>query len=243
LCTSEIIDEKSFYDPDYTISQYSKGRTGKLIIFIDAFYMDTHYNGINIFQYKNINYFELKKDISKRALSIIDYRILISRHYDERLNQESAVSYWANKKARKLRNSPEKIFHKDLYSYLQEYVVDASVNAELSNNGNSDRLDIYMEEFNTSRGYIIEIKWIGMSQSNTSYSHQDMCNAFTQLNIYIKNNPKSQKGILVVYDGTDAPIEISCNTESLCYKIDKNPIQIYLESKSASVKAKKKYTR
>lgn len=232
----ETINNDSFND----LEDYSEEHLDTIFFYINHFCIEIIYNGMIIKRIANVN------DIKKMArsknsdlLKVEDYRLLANNHFKEYVLNEKKLTYWDKKSDRLLKKSPENIFHKSLYSYLDINLANGRVDSEVSNKGGNDRLDIQLVDFDTEKLYILEIKWMGKSITSTSYNKKDMENAFKQLNIYLNNNNNAIKGALIVYDASDKDEEIICSLSNNCNKLDKEPIKLYLISESASVQAKK----
>lgn len=222
------------------LDDYSEKEPSSIFIYIDSYCVEFIHKGFIIKRYSNIN--DIKREgrgKNKNALPISDYRLLTENHFIEYVLNEKKVAYWDNKLNRILKKSPENIFHKSLYSYLDINLANGRVDSELSNKGGSDRLDIQLIDFDTEKVYILEIKWMGQSITTTSYSKTQMEQAFEQLNIYLNNNNEAAKGALVIYDASGKNEEIVCQLKEYSSKLDIKAIKFFLSSTSASVQAKK----
>jgi len=105
--------------------------------------------------------------------------------------------------------------------------------------GQEDRTDIRILTFDNDL-YIIEIKCLGTTKSGTYYSDDWANQGYIQINLYLKDEVDSTSGTLVLYDGRKDDEEIEwCQGVECSPKYDNNPMRFYLESESASVKAKK----
>lgn len=221
------------------LDDYSEQEPSSIFIYIDYYCVEFIHKGYIIKRYSNIH--DIKKEArgkNKQALPISDYRLLAENHFREHVLNEKKLAYWDNKSNRILKKSPENIFHKSLYSYLDINLANGRVDSELSNKGGSDRLDIQLIDFDTEKVYILEIKWMGKSSTGTSYSKKQMEQAFDQLNIYLNNNPEAAKGAIVIYDASNKDEEIVCYVQDYNSKLDIKAIKFFLSSVSASVKAK-----
>ena len=85
-------------------------------------------------------------------------------------------------------------------------------------------------------------KTLDLVNSGTYYSDDWANQGYIQINLYLKDEVGSTSGTLVLYDGRkddkDKDIEW-CQGVECSPKYDNNPMRFYLESESASVKAKK----
>jgi hypothetical protein len=177
-----------------------------------------------------------------RTLSAREYRQLINRHYVEEVYGEKGVKYWRNKEDRILLDNPEIIFHGPLWSYLDQYLVDGTPDREATIGGTTDRTDIRITDWTNKARYIIEIKCLGRTSLNKPEKSDDWANAgLDQLNLYLKEEEKSTcLGTLVLYDGRMEDKKIKWCAGIDCHpSYDNNPMRFYLESESASVKAKR----
>lgn len=222
------------------IQDYSEDFPELIFFYIEGFSIEIINEGVFLKIYNNVN--DMKREgrnKNKYSLPVSDYRILTKNHFEEHIINEKKLVYWDNKSKRLLKKSPENIFHKSLYAYLDINLANGRVDCELSNKGGNDRLDIQLVSFDTEEVYILEIKWMGKSCTTTSYSKTDMENAFGQLNIYLENNSDACKGALVIYDASLKDEKIICKLSKPSYKLDIEPIKLFLVSEPASVVAKK----
>ena len=175
-----------------------------------------------------------------KILPAREYRQLIENQYYEMVYKQRLIQYWANKANRILIDRPEINFHKPLWWYLKENIVDGHVDSGATISGTEDRTDIRIITFENGEIYIIEMKCLGKTKSGIELS-DDWANAgLVQLNEYLKDEVGSTAGTLVLYDGRNEDKEIVwCTTIECNPKYDNKPIKFYLESESASVKAKR----
>lgn len=177
-----------------------------------------------------------------RTLSAKEYRQLIIRQHDEEVYGERGVKYWRNKEDRILFDAPEIIFHGPLWSYLDQYIEDGTTDREATIGGTTDRTDIRITDWTNKARYIIEIKCLGRTSLTKPEKSDDWANAgLAQLNLYLKEEEKSTcLGTLVLYDGRMEDKEINWCAGIDCHpSYDNDPMRFYLESESASVKAKR----
>lgn len=176
-----------------------------------------------------------------RSLPAREYRQLIQRQYDEEVYGEKGVKYWGNKAGRILKDDPEIIFHGPLWSYLVQYTPDGIPDREATISGTANRTDIRIVDLTNSALYIIEIKCLGKTKSKSAERSDDWANyGLQQLNKYLHDEDRSTLGTLVLYDGRQKNRDIKwCEGIKCSPKYDNNPMRFYLESESASVKAKR----
>lgn len=180
--------------------------------------------------------------LTGKCLPAREYRKLIESQYKEEVKGERGFKYWKNKEKRLLFDSPEIIFHKPLWSHLNNYVLDGKVDSEVELSGTSDRTDIRILTFKERELYIIEIKCLGRSNETKSENSDDWANrGILQLKEYLDEEKDSTQGVLVLYDGRKENKEIDwIPKEEWHEKTDKNPMKFYLISEGASRRAKKK---
>lgn len=176
-----------------------------------------------------------------RSLPAREYRQLIQRQYDEEVYGEKGVKYWGNKKSRILKDGPEIIFHGPLWSYLVQYTPDGIPDREATISGTANRMDVRIVDLTNRTLYIIEIKCLGKTKSDSVERSDEWANAgLQQLNEYLHDEERSTVGTLLLYDGRQENKDINWCTEILCHpNYDKSPMRFYLESESASAKAKR----
>jgi len=176
-----------------------------------------------------------------RTFAAREYRQLIERQYNEEVYGEKGVKYWRNKEYRILFDTTEIIFHGPLWSYLDQYIEDGTPDREATIGGTADKTDIRITDWTNKTRYIIEIKCLGRTSLDRPEKSDEWANiGLSQINIYLNEEDKScSAGTLVLYDGRKIDKDIIWDTNIECHpKYDNNPIRFYLESESASVKAK-----
>jgi len=172
-----------------------------------------------------------------------EYKKLIERQYEEVVYKEKGIRYWRKKAERILVANPERHFHKPLWSYLKSHIVDAKVDSGATISGQEDRTDIRIITFDTDL-YIIEIKCLGNTESDTNYSDSWANEGLIQLNKYLEEENDCTLGTLVIYDGRKEDKDIVWNKKIKCSpKYDEQHMRFYLESKSASKEAKEVYRK
>ncbi|MFW6172237.1 MAG: hypothetical protein ACOC5T_00630 [Elusimicrobiota bacterium] len=182
--------------------------------------------------------------VTDKGLPAREYRKLIENHYKDKIEGERGFKYWKNKNERLLISPPEIIFHKPLWSYLNDNVLDGRVDSGVDLGGTSDRSDIRIISFNESelgKSYIIEIKCLGRCKKEHSEKGDKWANqGILQLKSYLNEEKNPKVGLLIVYDGRKNNQEINwIPKENWHMKTDPNPIRFYLISEPASVRAKK----
>ena len=227
---------------DYVQAAKLSQEHGKIVLFIQ--YMELHFfaNGKPIYYDPNILQSERIGITTPKTLPAREYRQLILNQYSEMVSKQRCLQYWANKARRLLKSRPEIYFHKPLWWYLNEYVVDGKVDSGASISGTEDRTDIRILTFESREVYIIEIKCLGRTESGTYLSDDWANQGLIQINLYLKGESDSTRGTLVLYDGREKDEDIAWCTKIDCSpKYDNDPMRFYLESESASVKSKKIY--
>lgn len=168
-----------------------------------------------------------------------EYRKLIEYQYQDVVYKEKGVKYWWNKTNRILVDNPEIHLHKPLWSYLDSHVIDGKVDSGATVSGQDDRTDIRILTFDNAL-YIIEIKCLGTTKSGTYYSDDWANQGRIQINQYLEDEKGPTRGTLVLYDGRQENRDIVWCKGFVCNpKYDNDPMRFYLESESASVKAKR----
>lgn len=182
--------------------------------------------------------------ITNRHLPTHEYRKLIENHYREKVDGERGFKYWKNKNERLLISPPEIIFHKPLWSYLNDYVLDGKVDSGVDLGGTSDRSDIRIIRFSKDElgaSYVIEIKCLGKCKKTHPEKGDDWANqGILQLKDYLNEEGDPEVGLLVLYDGRKNNHQISWIPKKHWHeRTDPNPMRFYLISEPASVRAKK----
>lgn len=235
---------KGVYIHDQVEAQNFSEKEDRLVFFIK--YMEVHLfiNGKVIHYIANIMRSSREGVETPESLPAREYRQLIKNQYDNMVYKERGFKYWKNKNGRILVHSPEIHFHKPLWWYLDQKIVDGKVDSGATISGTDDRTDIRILTFN-GEIYIIEIKCLGKTESSPSEKSDDWANkGLIQINIYLKDEKQSTKGVLVLYDGRKKNRKIIWDSKIVWNpKVDGNPMRFFLESESASVKAKKIYTK
>jgi hypothetical protein len=174
-----------------------------------------------------------------------EYRKLIENHHNRHVYKEKgSFKYWQNKTRRILICNPEIQFNKNLYSYLDLNVADGHVDRGATISGSEDSTDIRIITYGDGDMYIMEIKCLGRTKLSLSEKSDVWANeGLIQLGIYLNDEKDSKIGVLVLYDGRKESKDIIWNHEIEWHpKIDRDPMVFFLESESASVKARTIYT-
>ena len=177
-----------------------------------------------------------------KTLPAREYCKLIDRHYDEAVRGEKGVKYWKNKAQRILRDNPEVIFHVSLWLYLKQYMPDGTPDEEATISGTADKTDVRITDWTNKTRYIIEMKCLGRTSLKNSEESDDWANVgLSQINQCLGGEDEScSAGTLVLYDGRREDKGIIWDTNIECHpKYDNKPKRFYLESESASGKAKR----
>jgi len=234
---------KGTYINDYVEAEEFSEKESLLVFFIK--YMEFHLfiNGKAIHYIANIMRPSREGVDTPEILPAREYRKLITNHHDRHVYKEAgSFKYWKKKPERILIDNPEIQFNKNLYSYLDLNVVDGHVDRGAPISGAEDIPDIRIITYESGDIYIIEIKCLGKTDSTKYYD--DWANkGLFQLGIYLKDEKDSKTGVLVLYDGRKESKDIIWDHEIEWHpKMDRNPMRFFLESESASVKAKTIYT-
>lgn len=233
---------KGIYINDYVEAEEFSEKESRLVFFIK--YMEVHLfmNGKAIHYIANIIQSSRAGVDTPEKLPAREYRKLIENHYDRHVYKEKgSFKYWQNKARRILICNPEIQFNKNLYSYLDLNVADGHVDRGATISGSEDRTDIRIITYENGDMYIMEIKCLGKTDS-TKYNNDWANVGLIQLCEYLKDENVAKTGILIIYDGRINNDEITWHSNIEWHpKIDKEPMRFFLESKSASVKAKRIY--
>ena len=236
---------KGIYINDYVEAEKFSEKQSRLVFFIK--YMEVHLfiNGKAIDYIANIMCSSREGVSTPESLPSREYRKLIKNQYDSMVYKEKGFKYWKSKARRILVDKPEIHFHKHLWWYLDQKVVDGKVDSGATISGTDDRTDIRILAFDGGL-YIIEIKCLGKTNFSGPVTSDVWANqGLIQLNIYLNDEKNATEGLLVLYDGrkNDKNIEFDWNSGIKWHSgLDKNPMKFFLESESASVKAKKIYS-
>lgn len=241
-CNGDVIQvEDEYIGSPADASCLSQGKEGFPVIFIDCrvvhFFVDAklvHFTP-DIIDEKRIGV------LIEKCLPAREYRKLIKNQYEDKVNGQKGFQYWKNKGKRLLFDSPEIVFHKPLWSYLNNYVLDGKVDSEVQLSGTADRTDVRILTFEERKLYIIEIKCLGRSNKDKPERSDYWANqGILQLKEYLEDEKESTRGVLVLYDGRRENKEIDwIPKENWHEKTDENPMRFYLISEGASIRAQK----
>lgn len=237
-CDGNVIKEDNkFINDPVEATNLSKTKKNKIIIFIHIRQLYFFINAELISFVQDIIDAVRLGQITRESLPAREYRKLIENHYKKKVNGERGFKYWKNKGKRILFDKPEVVFHKPLWSYLNDYVLNAKVDSEITLNGTSDRTDIRILTFDTKELYIIEIKCLGKGKDEAQKEMSDdwANKGILQLKIYLEEESNSKVGLLVLYDGRKDNKDIKWLDKKYWHKkTDPNPMRYYLISESAS---------
>jgi hypothetical protein len=179
----------------------------------------------------------------KAMLPIQEYNKLLDRHYQTEIKGERGLEYWKNKSNYQLIAAPENKFRRKLANFLENNLTGAFIDQEAPNNNSSDRNDIRVLTLPSHQVYIIEIKWVGKSEGNDydgKEAHKKANEGYQQLNLYIDDEPKCVKGVLLIYDARKNPEPIKwIHNDTNWHPLISNPaVLLHLDPTSSSTKAK-----
>jgi hypothetical protein len=135
-----------------------------------------------------------------------EYEVMIREHYEEWVKHDQRTKHWHDRDNRILKKETgdakgtEQIFQVSLWRWLNDHFSDkAQARVELRTEA-SDRTDI--EIFPLFPGYfVIEIKWVGKNQNDTSYDETRIGDGLRQIAQYVNRGAAVRKATLVTYDG------------------------------------------
>ena len=231
------------YINNYVEAEEFSEKQSQFVIFIR--YMEVHLfmNGKAIYYIANIMRPSRVGVDTPEMLPAREYRKLITNHHDRHVYKEKgSFKYWRNKAKRILIDKPEIQFNKNLYSYLNLNIADGHVDRGATISGMEDRTDIRIMTFESGQIYIIEIKCLGKTSLTKNFD--DWANVgLVELCQYLEDENDAKTGVLVIYDGRMENEKINWHADIEWHpKVDKNPMRFFLESESASVKAKRTYS-
>ena len=223
-----------------------------ILFYIKQFAVKVYVNGRCIKSTDNIHSMKRTGEVRPSDLPPSQYRLLINKHFNEKLLRGKKVSYWHHKQTRILKQKPEDYFRDGLHAFLEENLTPEGIaEKDVPNANTSDKIDIRILDISNGIEFIIiEVKWMGKSLSikqdkSTDYTefNDDQPNAgIHQLGIYLQDEPRAKRGCLVTYDAridaenTDI---VWSSPESTWHKnIDKPPMRLYIKSESASQEGK-----
>jgi len=150
----------------------------------------------------NINYPLSLPRVNKRtARQSRDYKLAIMDFYNQRV-KHNITEHWANKSKRILRGGKtEDVFQDELANWLDENISDGLVMSKVKKIS-KDETDIEIIAIG-GNSYLIEIKWLGKNESNTSHDQPKIKDSIIQVKNYLKTDLKVLDSALVIYDGRD----------------------------------------
>lgn len=232
------------YINNYVEAEEFSEKQSQLVFFIK--YMEVHIfiNGKSLHYIANIMQSSREGVVTRESLPAREYRKLIINHHNRHIYKgRGSFEYWKKKSERIFINNPEIQFNKNLYSYLDLNVIDGRVDRGATISGLEDRMDVRILTFEKGDIYIIEIKCLGKT-SSTKYSDDWANKGLIQLCQYLKDEKDAKTGVLVIYDGRMEDEKINWNPDIEWHsKADKNPMRFFLESESASAKARREYSK
>jgi hypothetical protein len=171
---------------------------------------------------------------------IAEFDSLLNDNLATSFHNERRLRYWHNRKKRILLAKPDKtevIFQRELKAWLEEHVIDQiRVIAETRGLG-QDPTDITV--ITAAGDVVIEIKWLGVNASGTTYKEPRITEGVRQVAIYLDNDGRLTKGYVVCYDAR--PHEVHLNESkweaSAMHPLCDDPRILFLESETASEKA------
>ncbi|HYF80670.1 MAG TPA: hypothetical protein VD973_26470 [Symbiobacteriaceae bacterium] len=171
--------------------------------------------------------------VSDRHVPAREFPAAVRRHFDDKVQYERGLAFWGDRARREFVGGPERVFQKDLWFYLQEYLLDQRrVDMEYSPAGLSDRTDIYIETVNDEQ-YLLEIKWLGKTVTGGSYDEEQAKRGARQTIEYLERIPSITRAALVLYDGRKDDMEIAWDSSHQHPKLDLS-LRLYIVSKTAS---------
>jgi len=243
----DVIDIKNQFIYDYINAQKLSKDQSCPVFFID--YMTVHLciNGESQVYIPNIVDSTRKGVGTKKSfLPVREYRKLIEDQYQSMVYKQKCFTYWKCQKDRILMGNAEVLFNKNLWWYLDQYILEGLVERGSTISGIEDRTDIKISTFD-GEIYIIEIKCLGKSESSSSERSDDWANiGLIQLNIYLNDEKYAKEGILVLYDGRINNQEIKLYRDpSIDWHpgLDRRTMRFFLKSEPASIEAIKKHRK
>lgn len=173
--------------------------------------------------------------------SVAELDSLLEDHMRECIDNERRVRYWSNKAERILLSGPdgtERIFHHDLFWWLDRFVVDRlAVTGEARGMG-QDATDITIVTM--AGNFVVEVKWLGENDNGTTYRQERINEGLRQVRTYLKNDTKLVRGFVVLYDArTQEEYETKSAFDEASRHQDCDPPRLlFLRSETPSVAAK-----
>lgn len=268
-CNVLIVDINGKRIPDSTFDQHIidgedvaselSEKYSLLLFYIKQLEVKLFLNGRCKYSADNIRTKKRTGEIRSTDLPPSEYRLLIEKHFNDTLLKGKKITYWDNKKKRILRQKPEDYFRNGLHSYIADNLTPEGVaEKEVPNASTSDQIDIrIIDTTNGIEFIIIEVKWMGKALSvkkgkdingkhvrildEIEMGDDSPNDGIHQLGIYLDDEILAKRGSLVTYDVRTTNSDINWNIDNSEWhqKIDKPDIRFFIESDSASIKAKK----
>jgi hypothetical protein len=175
----------------------------------------------------------------KRSIAELD--ALLADHMRECIDNERRVRYWSDKAKRILLSGPdgtERIFHHDLFWWLDRFVIDRLAVIGEARGLGQDATDITV--VTVAGNFVIEVKWLGTNDNGTKYQQERINEGLRQVREYLQNDPKLVRGFVVLYDGRPAQqhaSESDFDPASRHHDCE-SPRLLFLRSETPSVVAK-----
>lgn len=174
--------------------------------------------------------------ISAHSRRCIDYALAIEDHGKKGLIFK-IDKYWADRQKRILcSGETEKFFQMELFDWLDRNISDGYPKVETKTNA-GDRTDIDLYSYQSGQHYIIEVKWLGKSESGTKYDYTRIIEGIGQIRTYLERDVSLDEACLVCYDGrTESEHKNESSFDMKLMPVKGKHKIIFLESKSASRK-------
>lgn len=188
-----------------SLSDYSKSNACCLIHVFSGVEMVIYANGLIKSELNALRPLRGPVTHKKTAKHGDDYILSIHEHYQKRIRYPGIFSdHWEDRLNRVLRRTPkktEKIFHDNLWGWLNENLNCAVVSGNVGK-VTGDETDIEVSIYGEPRFYIIEVKWLGTNGS-TTYSESRLRDGIDQVKQYLERDLDATGACLVAYDGRD----------------------------------------
>lgn len=176
--------------------------------------------------------------MSKWRRPMTEFDQILADHKKARIDKEAFV-YWHDRANRILVDKTEEVFHRDLFWWLDNYVIDKlDAYAEPSGFGQG-KTDIVVVTLYGS--HVLELKWLGRNQKDTRYDEQDIDPGLVQIATYLENDDDLICGYLVIYDGRSREKhENHCHyKETLRHNRCRSPRIVFLKSEYPSERGRR----
>lgn len=195
-----VLSNSKLYDLSNSgIANYSKNDNSTCIFVHNGTDLTIYINGFPIREF-NINYPESMPSVNKKTARVAnDYKLSLIDFYNIRV-KNNITNHWKDKGKRiLLGGKTEDIFQDSLYSWLYENINDAIVSPKVKKIS-KDETDIEIIAHG-GNNYLIEIKWLGKNEKNTTYDIPRLRDSIMQVKNYLKTDTKVLDATLLVYDG------------------------------------------